>query len=184
MFKVMIVVLVVVIVGIVAFSVVENLSNQITDSTTTSVSAAEGSLNATISGEVTRPGTYILSEEATLADLFSKASGTTSNADPLAYYSDYTVEDGMSFYISPIYDNGDTCSVSPISKVNVNTANKSTLMDVPGIGDAIATSIISYRDGTALFRRLEELKNVSGLGEATFSKCRDYITLKDASEVS
>jgi len=53
-------------------------------------------------------------------------------------------------------------------------------MEIPGFGDAIATSLLSYRSSTALFRRLEEIKNVPGIGEATFTKAKDHMTLKDA----
>lgn len=179
MYKVIIIVLIVTVVGIVTFAAVENMSGAIVAGTTSSL-VDSNMLTCTVSGEVTRPGTYLMDIGTTLGDLLSKASGATSNADPLAYYPTYELADGMSFYIAPIYDNGDTCAVTPISKVNINTADKATLMQVPGFGDAVASSLITYRSETSLFYRLEEIKNVVGIGEATFTKAKDHITLKAA----
>ncbi|MCQ2742927.1 MAG: ComEA family DNA-binding protein [Bacilli bacterium] len=177
MYKVIIAVLVVTVIGIVAFAAVENATNGIVSGPISTMTDID-MLTCTISGEVTRPGTYLVDAGGTLADLMSKASGATSNADPLAFNLDYVLEDGMSFYIAPIYDNGDTCAVTPISKVNINTAEKTELMNVPGFGDAVATSLVNYRNETGLFYRLEEIKNVIGIGEATFTKAKDHITLK------
>ncbi|MBO4541139.1 MAG: helix-hairpin-helix domain-containing protein, partial [Bacilli bacterium] len=118
--------------------------------------------------------------DGTLGDAMDLAGGPTSNADPLAYNTSYTCENGMSFYIAPLYDNSNTCSTSPISKVNINTANKSELLNVPGFGDAVSSALIDYRTNVATFGRIEEIKNVSGIGEATFRKARDFITLRSA----
>ncbi|OPZ34187.1 MAG: ComE operon protein 1 [Tenericutes bacterium ADurb.BinA155] len=179
MYKIIIVVLIVTVISIVAFSALENVSNSIVSSDVSSITSNKDAISITITGEVTRPGTYVCDIGATLAAVLKKASGATSNADPLAYNTDYVCEDGMSFYIAPIYDNGDTCAVTPISKQNINTADKATLMEIPGFGDAIATSLLSYRTSTALFNRLEEIKNVPGIGEATFTKARDHMTIKE-----
>lgn len=180
MYKVIIIALIVTVIAIVAFAAVENVTNQMVGTISSSLESDADTLSITISGEVTRPGTYILEVGSTLNEVLKKASGATSNADPLSFNTDYVCENGMSFYIAPLYDNGDTCAVTPISKQNINTADKSALMEIPGFGDAIATSLLSYRSGTALFRRLEEIKNVPGIGEATFTKAKDHMTLKDA----
>jgi competence protein ComEA len=182
MYKVIIIALIVTVISIVVFSAVENVTNSIVSngSYASSVLSDADTISITITGEVTRPGTYVVDLGASLAEVLKKASGATSNADPLAYNTDYICEDGMSFYIAPIYDNGDTCAVTPISKQNINTGDKAALMEIPGFGDAIATSILSYRTGTALFNRIEDIKNVPGIGEATFTKARDHMTIKEA----
>jgi competence protein ComEA len=181
MYKIIIIVLIVTVISIVAFSALENVSNGIvSNSYASSVLSDSDTISITITGEITRPGTYIVDLGATLAEVLKKASGATSNADPLAYNTDYVCADGMSFYIAPIYDNGDTCAVTPISKQNINTGDKAALMEIPGFGDAIATSLLSYRTSTALFNRLEDIKNVPGIGEATFTKARDHMTIKEA----
>mgnify|MGYP003342033196 CR=1 FL=1 len=144
MAKILIISLVITIVGVVAFSVADKLSDSIlTNPSNTLVLEDDqsGMISCTISGEVTRPGTYLLDQDTTLQDLINKANGVTSNADPLAYNVDYALLNNLTFYIAPIYDNGDTCAVTPITKVNINEDNKSTLMTIDGIGDAIATNL-------------------------------------------
>ena len=181
MFKVILFIVIATLVGIVAFSVVEGDINADTYDTSNVIdSGKDGSLTVTLSGEVSRPGTYYVVSGTTLGQAIEKASGVTSNADPLAYETDYIIESGMSFYIAPIYDNSNTCSIVPLEKVNINTADKAALMNVPGFGDAVTTSLLEYRSSTSLFHRLEDIKNVPGIGEATFTKARDHITLKSA----
>jgi competence protein ComEA len=180
MFKIILIVLVCTVAGIVVFAAVENFTDQIVSYSESAASIDSDFITITISGEITRPGTYIVDAGASLQEAIKKASGATSNADPLAFNTDYICEDGMSFYIAPIYDNGDTCAVTPISKVNINEADKEGLMAIPGVGDSIATALITYREGTALYRRLEEIKNCPGIGEATFSKAKDHMRLKNA----
>ena len=62
-------------------------------------------------------------------------------------------------------------------KVNINQASKEELMGIPGIGEAKATSIIEYRTTTGTFQTIEDIKNVSGIGDAIFESIRDYITV-------
>ncbi len=67
-------------------------------------------------------------------------------------------------------------SESP-SKISINQANVEVLMTLPGIGESKAQSIISYREKNGGFQTLEELMNVSGIGEAVFAKVEPYIML-------
>lgn len=52
-------------------------------------------------------------------------------------------------------------------------------MMVNGFGDAVTTQLISYRNDNGVFNRLEDIKNVSGIGNATFEKVKNYIYLHD-----
>ena len=60
--------------------------------------------------------------------------------------------------------------------ININLADKSKLMELPGVGDAIAQRIIDYRKGNR-FSKIEDLKQVKGIGEATFNKLKSMITV-------
>lgn len=60
--------------------------------------------------------------------------------------------------------------------ININTATIDELMTLPGIGESKAKAIIEYRIKT-LFNKIDDIKNVSGIGEAVFEKIRDYITV-------
>ncbi|MCX6579883.1 MAG: helix-hairpin-helix domain-containing protein [Candidatus Aminicenantes bacterium] len=55
-------------------------------------------------------------------------------------------------------------------KVNINTAGKEQLMDLPRVGDKIAARIIEYREKNGKFKRPEDIMKVKGIGEKTFKK--------------
>ena len=61
--------------------------------------------------------------------------------------------------------------------VNINTAAAAELQTLPGVGPATAARIIEYREKNGLFKKLEELMNVRGMGEKTFLKLRPQLTL-------
>ncbi len=178
MFKIIIIAIIATVVVIGGLSLIDTGGVAGTSLVGNSQSEPDGALTVTVSGEVVRPGTYLVKQDATLNDLVSAASGVTGNADARCYNLDYALSDGGSFYIAPIYDNSDVCAVTPIKKVNINAADKNALMEISSIGTVIASAIISYRE-TSTFRALEEIKNVDGIGPATFEKVKDYITLRD-----
>lgn len=59
--------------------------------------------------------------------------------------------------------------------ININTADMETLMKLNGIGKVKAKAIIEYREKNGPFKSIEEIKNVKGIGEATFQKIKDRI---------
>jgi len=61
--------------------------------------------------------------------------------------------------------------------ISINSATKEELMTLTGIGESKAESIIKYREENDGFKNLEEIKNVSGIGESAYSKIKDYIKL-------
>lgn len=62
-------------------------------------------------------------------------------------------------------------------KININTATKEELMTLSKIGEAKALAIIEYRTSKGLFKTIEEIKNVSGIGDSLFESLKDYITV-------
>ncbi|MDO8495682.1 MAG: helix-hairpin-helix domain-containing protein [bacterium] len=62
-------------------------------------------------------------------------------------------------------------------KVNINTANAAQLDTLPGIGTAYAQRIIDYRNSHGGFKSIEEIKNVKGIGDKTFEKMRELISV-------
>ena len=62
-------------------------------------------------------------------------------------------------------------------KISINTASLVELMEIPGIGEAKAKSIIAYRTDEKTFTKIEDIKNVSGIGDSLFEKIKDHITV-------
>ena len=62
-------------------------------------------------------------------------------------------------------------------KISLNTASLELLMTLPGIGEAKARSIITYREKEGKFSKIEDIMNISGIGESIFEKIKDYITV-------
>jgi len=66
---------------------------------------------------------------------------------------------------------------SPTEKVNLNTASVDQLQTVPGIGPAMAKRILEHRTKNGKFTKVEEILNVKGIGEKSFQKMKDRLTV-------
>ncbi|PIP21355.1 MAG: hypothetical protein COX39_03285 [Candidatus Nealsonbacteria bacterium CG23_combo_of_CG06-09_8_20_14_all_40_13] len=62
-------------------------------------------------------------------------------------------------------------------KININTADATTLDSLPGIGPVYASRIIEYRQANGGFKSIEEIEQIKGIGPATFEKMKDKITI-------
>lgn len=71
-------------------------------------------------------------------------------------------------------------SVEQIAPVNLNTADAEELATLPGIGPATAQKIIAYRESVGAFQSTEELMQVDGIGEKTFEKLKELVTVEAA----
>lgn len=80
------------------------------------------------------------------------------------------------FFFSPLLPLlGDTKAES--GKVNINTASLDELQKLPRIGPQVAQRIIDYRKEHGNFKKVEDLMKVRGIGEKTFSRFKDQITV-------
>ena len=66
--------------------------------------------------------------------------------------------------------------------VDINTANKETLMSLSGIGESFAERIIEYREQNGGFKTIQELTNIRGIGQTLVEKNRDLLTIGDTPE--
>jgi competence protein ComEA len=66
-------------------------------------------------------------------------------------------------------------NASDEAQVNLNTATVEQLVELPGIGEAVAARIVAYREENGSFAKIEELMNVRGIGEKTFLRLRPLI---------
>lgn len=63
------------------------------------------------------------------------------------------------------------------NKISINNASIQELVKIPGVGEAKAKDIVSYREKNGLFKAIEDIKQVSGIGDSLFEKIKDNITI-------
>jgi general secretion pathway protein K len=134
-----------------------------------------------IIGEVKYPGIVILKTGQRIIDAIDAAGGETEEADLNKINLAQLLSDGDKIYVPSINDNEieeykDTTSRS--STVNINTATLEELTSLPGIGESTAQRIIDYRKQNGKFKTIDDLKNVSGIGEGKFNNLKEKITAK------
>ncbi len=91
--------------------------------------------------------------------------------------SDVVEKDDVISTKEEIVDNNEIEASSENIKLSINTATKEELMSLNGIGESKAKAIIEYRNSNGLFNSIEDIKNVTGIGEGLFAKIKDYITV-------
>ena len=74
-------------------------------------------------------------------------------------------------------DTKESQTPSKETKISINKATLEQLLTLPGIGETKALAIIKYREENNGFKTIEEITNISGIGESTFEKFKDYITI-------
>ncbi len=70
-----------------------------------------------------------------------------------------------------------SCQMAAAEAININTADKETLMAIKGVGDKRADAIIEYRELNGPFEAVDDLAAVSGVGQAIVDKNRDSLTI-------
>lgn len=163
-------------------------------------------LKVDIKGEVVSPGIYELKQSSRIIDVINLAGGLTEDADTsvinlskkitdemvIIVYSKSQVEDFAKIKElekqiqekcakNEIYSiENNACimisSNEPTGPININTATKEELMSLQGIGDAKANDIIRYREENGNFNSIEDIKNISGIGENLFASIKENIT--------
>lgn len=104
----------------------------------------------------------------------TNTSSTSSSKE--SYQIDEATKNNISIITSS--NSETTTSQDTTSKlININTASAQELTSLPGIGETKANNIVSHRTENGYFKTIEDLKNVSGIGDATFEQLKDYITV-------
>ena len=73
-------------------------------------------------------------------------------------------------------------SAAPAELIDINTADKTTLQQLPGIGEALAERIIEERTANGPYASVDDLTRVSGIGESKLETLRPYVTVQGAGE--
>ena len=140
-----------------------------------------------ISGEVITPGVYEVNDGTRLFQVIEMAGGLTENADVNSLNQAEIVYDGQKIIVSS-GNGGGLNSISEDTagnankgitngKVNLNLADSATLQTIPGIGPSKAERILDYRNTNGRFNTIEDIMNITGIGEKTFESIRAYITV-------
>ncbi len=171
--KTMIIMMVLSIVYLVVMDVVNKKLETIDFNDTTNSSYVEEDssyYSVKITGAVSNPGTYTVYKGANLGYLITLAGGVNEDADSSAYNLNTILNNNTSYYIARVkLDNQD--------KISINNATIASLDALPGIGTVLAKRIVSYRSSNGLFNSIEDIKNVSGIGESLFEQIKDLICL-------
>lgn len=147
-----------------------------------------------ISGAVRHQGVYTLKNGARLQELIEAAGGLKNNAQVKAINRAVLLKDQDKIHIpykgekieaattvtdepNTNPDNNSNHSNSQGGKINLNTASAADLQKLNGIGEKKAEQIIAYREQNGNFKKIEDLMQVSGIGEKTFAALKDQLSV-------
>ncbi len=152
-------------------------------------------LRVYITGAVITPDVYLLPPRSIVKDVIALAGGLTAEADWERFNQALELKDQQHIHIPRIGEkdappavqdgithgnqpNQSNESATPTGLINLNTASLEQLDSLPQIGPVMAQRIIDYRDSHGSFKTIEEITQVSGIGDSTFNKIKDLITVE------
>jgi competence protein ComEA len=167
--------------------------NESDSQTTIQSDVSEDVIIVDVAGEVQNPSVIELPSASRINDAIEAAGGLTKHADISQINRAAILSDGEKVLIptvpipspittSPANGNSNPSGSSDVvntgnSLININYASASELEEVPGIGPVTSEKIIQYRTTNGLFRKLEDIKKVSGIGDKTYAKLKLYICI-------
>ena len=157
-------------------------SSGLSDNETESVQTEDvsGNIYVYACGEVVSPGVYEVKPDSRVFEILSLAGGVTDEAD-LSYINQAeSCYDGEKIYVpaegeyeDPAYA-GSGAGESD-DRININTADSSSLQGLQGIGASRAEDIIAYREKNGKFTTIESIMEVPGIKQGTFDRIKDHI---------
>ena len=165
--------------------------NQLPEGNTVEEDARPKVMYTDIKGSVKEPGIYSFSSEERVYDVLKRAGGLLEEADSERINFSAKIEDQQVLYIPAVGEEPpehlnqsaspegkqSTADTEP-SKININTASPSELQQIPGIGSVKAQEIIRFREENGSFQKVEDLQEISGIGEKTVEKLKNFVTIK------
>ena len=155
-----------------------------------STTAAAAVVVAYVCGAVRRPGVYAFTQGARITDLIEKAGGATGAAELETVNLAALLTDGQQVVVpergapgvavaasDPAATSAGSGAVAAGAPVNLNTATMAELDTLPGVGPSTAQKILDYRTAQGGFKSVEDLNNVSGIGDVTFAELKDLVTI-------
>jgi competence protein ComEA len=139
---------------------------------------APGYVVVHILGEVHTPGVFTLPADARVVDAVERAGGHTQNADLTRINLAVPLQDAMQIIVPALGEHSDAPPAQDDGLINLNIATSAQLQTLPGVGPARAQSIIDYREAVGGFTRVDELLNISGIGNATLENLRPLVVVR------
>ena len=141
-----------------------------------------------VSGQVKTPAVVTFEDDENLkvVDAVNAAGGLTEFADTEFINLSEKLSDGQHIHIptkeislqEKTAQTPDKNKNSSGGLININTADETELQKIRGVGPAIAQRIIDFREQNGNFKSIDEIKKVRGIGEKTFEKLKDSITVE------
>ena len=142
-------------------------------------------------GAVKNQGVVEIEKGLRIVDVINAAGGISEETDLSKINLAYIVEDGQKIYVPSINDQETTEIITKdagenvlekdnenSNKVNINTASQTELETLNGVGPSTALKIINYRKENGDFEKIEDIKNVPGIGDAKFESLKEEICIK------
>lgn len=136
-----------------------------------------------VCGEVVNPGVYELTSGMRICDAVDAAGGLTKKASRDYWNLAEELTDGQMLYFPTAEEakKREESAAEPggtaDGKVNINTADISQLLTIPGIGQTRAEAVLAYRQENGSFQSIEDIMKVSGIKNGLFERMKDYITV-------
>ena len=131
-------------------------------------------------GKVRRPQVVTLPDGSRVLDAVRAAGGAKPGVDTTDQNLARLLVDGEQIRIGLDAAAGPAPASSPGAaggQIDINTATAAQLEEIPGVGPVLAQRIIMYRDQNGGFASVEQLTEVSGIGEATFAQMQAMVTV-------
>lgn len=135
-----------------------------------------------VAGWVRHPGVYEFAEGARVIDAVDAAGGARPGAVLSSLNLAAPLVDGAQVLVpkesqSAPTTEPETGTSGATGLVNVNSATNAELETLPGIGEVIAQAIVDHRTENGPFTSVEQLVDVSGIGDATLENIRELVTV-------
>ncbi|MEU7815789.1 ComEA family DNA-binding protein [Pseudonocardia sp. NPDC049154] len=143
-----------------------------------------------VSGKVRRPGLVRVPDGSRVADVLEAAGGAVPGTDLTSLNLARRVADGEQVAVGvpaapdaggtgggPAPTGGDAAGAAPAGKIDLNRATVDQLDGLPGVGPVTAQRILDWRTRNGRFARVDQLREVEGIGERRFAQLRELVTV-------